>query len=250
MKLPAYIQKVKGEFPNINYLTAYIGLKRFQARDVKFFENVEEILDKVTPETVVYGGIPVMDKVFTHLGVKPHVDYYPEELKQFLGRCVFESTVAEVHKIVEEGCPLFVKPPYEIKKSFTGHVMNKFVDLIRMNHLEDNQKVICSELVKFVSEYRFFIHKDLGVLGCKHYAGDWAKTIDFSIGEVCRELFTKSPICYSLDMGLTKDGRTLLVECNDALSLGCYGLDPSMFSIMIVDRWSEIMKDVQTKTNS
>ncbi len=241
MKPIAYIQKVNGEFANINFLTAYIGLKRFQGYEVKFFEHAEEIVDYVTKETVVYAGIPVMDKVFARLGVKPNVPYYPEELISFMGRKTFTSTVNDAHVMVEDGTALFVKPAYSHKKSFTGHVMRKFVDLIRMNHLPGDTPVVCSEIVEFVSEYRFFVHRELGVLGCKHYAGDWKEVVDFELAEECRKAFVASPVAYSLDLGLTSDGRTFLVECNDALSLGCYGLDPSMFSIMIVDRWKEIM---------
>ncbi len=102
--------------------------------------------------------------------------------------------------------------------------------------------VHCSEVVKFVSEYRCFAHRDLGILGCKHYAGDWRETIDFDVPDACRKAYVGSPVAYSIDLGLTDDGRTLLVECNDALSLGCYGLDSSAFARMIADRWNEIFQ--------
>lgn len=242
MRPIAYIQKVKGEFSNINFLTAYIGLTRFQGYQARFFESFEEIENLITRETVVYGGIPIMDKVFRKLEVNPSVEYYPSELTPWLGRSVFKATVAEVYEMVENGRTLFVKPAYAQKKSFAGHLMVKFVDLIRMNHLPGETTVVCSEPVKFVSEYRFFMHKQHGALCAKHYAGDWKKVVDFDVADKCWKAWPNSPVAYSLDLGLTDDGRTLLVECNDALSLGCYGLDPSFFSIMIVDRWNEIMK--------
>lgn len=238
----AWIQKKDGEFSNINFLTAYIGLRKFQGYHVNFFEHAEDILETLTKETVVYAGIPVMEKVFKKLGVSPQVEYYPKALTPWMGRDVFTTTVDEVHEMVEGGRKLFVKPIYADKKTFNGVVMAKFIDLIRMNHLPGDRQVVCSEPVEFVSEYRFFVHRKLGVLGCKHYAGDWKKTIDFEVGEECRKAWKDSPIAYSLDMGVTTEGKTLLVECNDALSLGCYGLDPSMFSIMILDRWNEIME--------
>jgi hypothetical protein len=241
MKPIAYIQKVSGEFSNINFLTAYIGLTKFQGYQAKFFEKAEEIIPIVTKETIVYGGIPVMDKVFAQLGVKPSVPYWPIELTPYMGRKTWQLTVEEVHDKVEAGESFFVKPRYEQKKKFTGRVMKKFIDLLHLRQLEMTDVVDCSEIVEFVSEYRFFAHSKLGLLGCKHYAGEWNKVVDFQVAEDCRKAFTCSPVAYSLDLGVTSDGRTLLVECNDALSLGCYGLDPSMFSIMIVDRWNEIV---------
>ncbi len=242
MKPIVYIQKTKGEFPNINFLTAYIGMTKFQGYEAKFFEKVEDILPYVSKDTIVYGGIPVMDKVFAKLGVKSDVPYWPIELTPFMGRKTWTCTVAEVYdRVLNKGEVFFVKPSYAQKKTFTGHVMNKYIDLIRLHHMEQTDIVQCSEVVTFVSEYRFFAHSQLGILGCKHYAGDWKQVVDFEVGEQCRKAFTASPVAYSIDLGLTKDGRTLLVECNDALSLGCYGLDPSMFSIMILDRWNEIV---------
>ncbi len=239
----AWIQKKDGEFSNINFLTAYIGLRKFQGYHVNFFEHAEEILETLTKETVVYAGIPVMEKVFKKLNVRPNVDYYPSALADWMDRKIFFAKVSDVYERVENGEKLFVKPSYEDKKTFNGTVMTKFIDLIRMNNLPPDRLVVCSEPIEFVSEYRCFIHRELGVLGCKHYAGDWKKVIDFDLADVCRKAWTDSPIAYSLDLGLTKEGKTLLVECNDALSLGCYGLDPSMFSIMILDRWNEIMKE-------
>src|SRR5690348_11398166 len=96
MKPIAYIQRKDGQFPNINFLTAYIGLTKFFGYQVEFFENAEEILDKVIKETVVYGGIPVMNKVFAKLGVKPKVEYYPEELREYFGRGIELVPVSKV----------------------------------------------------------------------------------------------------------------------------------------------------------
>lgn len=239
----AFIQKKNGEFSNINFLTAFIALRKFFGYRVEFFEHAEEILDRVTRETIVYAGIPVMDKVFEKLGVSPRVEYYPVELSRYLGRFVGLTTVSAVRDGIdcENPKPMFVKPTIDAKKSFTGLVCRKFIDLLHFHHMKETDHLWVSDVTEFVSEYRCFIHKSLGVLGVKHYRGDWKKMIHPDIPDECRRFFTNSPIAYSLDLGLTSDGRTLLVECNDALSLGCYGLDPSFFGIMIVDRWKEIM---------
>lgn len=38
--------------------------------------------------------------------------------------------------------------------------------------------------------------------------------------------YAEAPAAYALDVGLTKDGKAVIVEVNDGYSLGCYGLDP------------------------
>jgi hypothetical protein len=43
-----------------------------------------------------------------------------------------------------------------------------------------------------------------------------------------------------MDWGVTRDERTLLVEVNDAYSLGSYGLDPLVYAPMLADRWFEM----------
>lgn len=246
MKNIVYVQKVSGEFSNINFLTAYLGLKRFYGYDVRFFEKFEEIENVITKETIVYAGIPVMDRVFAKLGVCPRVEYYPEELYPFLGRSVELVKASYVRDAIDgenpNPCKLFVKPVVSAKKSFTGLVCSKFIDLLHFQHLAEDDLVWISDPVEFISEYRCFMHRELGVLGVKHYKGDWRGLIEVYKPEKCAEAFKSAPIAYSLDLGVTKEGKTLLVECNDALSLGCYGLDPSAFSRMIVDRWTEIMQ--------
>ena len=47
--------------------------------------------------------------------------------------------------------------------------------------------------------------------------------------------FDKKYIC------VTKDGRTLLVEFNDAYSLGAYGLADIYYAKLISARWSQLL---------
>ena len=45
----------------------------------------------------------------------------------------------------------------------------------------------------------------------------------------------------SMDICVTKDGRTLLVEFNDAYSLGAYGLPDIYYAKLISARWSQLL---------
>ena len=45
----------------------------------------------------------------------------------------------------------------------------------------------------------------------------------------------------SIDIGVTNDGRTLLIECNDAYSLGSYGLEDYKYAKLLSARWSQLL---------
>jgi hypothetical protein len=50
-----------------------------------------------------------------------------------------------------------------------------------------------------------------------------------------------APIACALDFGVSADGRTLLIEANDAFALGAYGLDAVVYANMLEDRWLQIV---------
>ena len=50
------------------------------------------------------------------------------------------------------------------------------------------------------------------------------------------------PAACSMDVCCTRDGRTLLVELNDAYALGCYGLPKIAYAKFISARWSELLE--------
>lgn len=57
---------------------------------------------------------------------------------------------------------------------------------------------------------------------------------------------TKKDILYSVDIkriieaGITEE--SVLIECNDAWSIGSYGLDPIIYTNILLKRWFEIVK--------
>jgi hypothetical protein len=55
------------------------------------------------------------------------------------------------------------------------------------------------------------------------------------------ETWAERPMACSMDIGVTKDGRTLLVELNDAYALGCYGLPAIYYAKLISARWSQLL---------
>ena len=48
------------------------------------------------------------------------------------------------------------------------------------------------------------------------------------------------PAGCALDFGITDDGQTLLIEFNDGFSLENYGVEPTLYAILLTARWAEI----------
>lgn len=66
---------------------------------------------------------------------------------------------------------------------------------------------------------------------------------DSNIITNCLNDYKEQPSGFTLDFGVTDDGRTLLIEVNDAFSLGCYGLDPLAYAKLLETRWAELTKN-------
>ena len=49
------------------------------------------------------------------------------------------------------------------------------------------------------------------------------------------------PAGRAIDLGVTSDGRTLLVEVNDGFALGSYGLDDVTYALLLSARWAELV---------
>jgi len=50
------------------------------------------------------------------------------------------------------------------------------------------------------------------------------------------------PSACSMDICVTEEEKTLLMEFNDAYSLGYYGLAPILYAKLISARWSQILE--------
>jgi hypothetical protein len=192
--------------------------------------------------TVVYGGVGSVRTVLHHIGRPlPNLPDFPESIRQFAGRKVWDSTLAEIFRILNqepERLPLHVKPHRQ--KLFTGVVVREFKDLLRTAGLPDDTPILMQEVVEFVSEWRAIIlHHE--ILNVAHYKGDPLLFPDPAPIKAAVEAFSDQPVAYALDWGITSDGRTLLVETNDAHSLGNYGLRGYIYCDVITARWHELM---------
>lgn len=234
-----YIRCREGEIPDsVNNFAAYDGFRQLGAEIVPFygFGDVEEIKD-FGPNVGISGYlVDIWLALKTIQKPKPTPIDYPEELTDYLGRSIKSSTLGEVRKILD---PIFVKPKED--KLFTGY-LTRMGDGDRNSVLcPDDTEVWTSDLVKFVTEYRVFV-MDSKIIGAHFYKGNWGIVPNRDIIESAVKAFTKAPRGYSLDFGVTDDGKTLLVEANDGYALGNYGLNSVLYARLIEARWEELTR--------
>lgn len=157
---------------------------------------------------------------------------YPSSLRPFLRRPVTLVKVADL------SFPAFVKPT--VTKLFTGVVARNVSDL--PDHVPLTLEVWESPIVSFTAEYRVYVNRG-HIIGIGRY-DDLDTTASPSLDEVHAMIaaFDSAPIAYSIDVGIDADGRTTLVEVNDAWALGLYAnaMHPVTYVNMLISRWREL----------
>lgn len=236
--MKAYIQTDKnGEFYNVNAFIAYEGFRNFGYETGKFVD-AGEISDD-NPENILVGGIGNVRKRLKNLNIaRPDKEIdYPEELKPFLKRRVWESTINTIFKD-KNSRNIFIKPKTETKL-FAGKVISHEMDFLGLIDQEKDTEIWCSERIDFKTEWRCFIrYKE--ILDIRKYKGDWDTKLDVKTVENAIEPFTSQPNSYALDFGITGNNETVLVEVNDGHSLGTYAISSAHYAKFLSARWSEL----------
>lgn len=221
---------------------AFIGFQTLGIETATFswVDDIKEIPD-LGPEVGISGYIGDVHEGLRCLGapIPPNVDY-PEALTDFLGRRIWTGTLGEVRASLS---PVFVKP--QAHKAFTGFLWGGQADQTSRRRIvthSDDVPVFMADPVHFVAEYRSFIfHRN--VIDCRRYKGDWSVAPNREVVEsAVKAMGEHSLDAYSLDWGVTHDGRTLLVEMNEGYSLGHYGLSPVSYARMLAARWHQMTK--------
>lgn len=213
----------------------------WQGIEVEKFYLPADIRTKVHRDTLVHGGVSAVKSSLRYLGVQvPEVPDAPECLLPWFGRKIWESSMADIRNR-KTSEPVFIKP-LKLQKSFIGCVYTGSVtDLIQTADIPDDMELLCSEPVKFISEYRILVHNRM-IYDCRFYAGDPTLFPNISMAQEAIRAFDDQPCGYSLDIGVVESGETLIVEVNDAFALGNYGAAYLPYTNMVIDRWKEIVR--------
>lgn len=246
MSSSVIIQKERGEFVNANGFTAWQGFEE-RGYEIHFFDWKQMTSGDVPieREAITVGSVVFVRRALSQLGVQPPPLDYPPQLAKYLGRKIWQTTWAEVRaRIDNPGVPLFVKP-YDQDKAFAGYVVSAFRDLIRTAKWPGTMRLWASDVLPFVSEWRFFVRRGQ-IIGVGHYKGDPLRFPDLSIVRAAIEDYSEdAPVAFAIDFGIAEGGGTILVELNDGFSLGCLGMGPLAYSGFLEDRWKQLVGSSQ-----
>jgi len=236
MDYTIWIQSVDNYPISDDTMSAFIGFRE-KGGNIKLFEDIEEV--PISRYNIIVGFIEETSKYFKKLGIETPLSLnIPSEIRHYAGRKISETTMGEFRK--DNTYPIFAKPN-GLAKEFVAGVIKKTEDkILFLKDVPDESPVLLSEVVSFTSEWRgYVINGELQTI--KHYLGDFRIFPDTKIIESAIKDYKSAPIGYSIDFGITNDGKTLLIECNDGWSLGNYGLDSSTYSKLLAKRWLQII---------
>lgn len=231
-----------------NMANAMYGFMEMGAEIVPYRE-IGDIIDRVERTDIVLDYVDQCRSVFAKFDVLSDLPDYPEELGKIMGRKVWKDIINNIAR--NEGkwsAGYFVKPVRD--KAFTGRVIKIIHDLMGCGNSQEDFEVLVSEPIEIAAEWRCFIMYDdiadvrpYGSFNGSRYDG-YLYHYDSCVLQEMMKAFVSwdlRPMGCSMDICRTKDGRTLLVEINDAYALGCYGLPGVVYAKLISARWSQIM---------
>ena len=230
-----FVQAKNGIPLDYDHFNAYCGFREM-GFEVVFFENHKE-LSESSEEDVVVGYIGTVRRRLEDFNVEIVDTDYPICLEKYLGRKMWKATINEINANPDLW-PVFVKPINN--KKFVGRAIYTPADLIGCGSCYENAPVICSEVLDVVAEYRTFVRYGK-IIDVRRYKGEWNIYPDADVIKSCVEDYVDAPFGYAIDFGVTRDGKTVLIEVNNTCSLGSYGLFCVDYAKLLSARWSELM---------
>lgn len=197
---------------------------------------------KPEPGDVVAGSVKFVRAALKSLGKEPPTqDPYPIALRPWLHRQVWP--VVTLGRALESQVPVFVRPAKRWKV-FTGFVAET-PNPAQVHGVSRREPVWCSEVVRFVSEWRAYVVKgNARFVGFAKHGGDRSRAPNLASIDTAIAAFQGSPsapLAYAIDFGVLDTGETALVEVNDGFSVGAYDDVPAgVYWDMIATRWQEL----------
>lgn len=209
--------------------------------------HAESLRDR---STLPIGSVEFIRKAMAIAGItEPDNLSYPDALRSFLEREVRLAALDEIRG------RCFIKPM--VTKIFTGFVFDESCALADlddhdreqlevMSSLSSQTMVWVSDAVQWLNEYRYYILEGR-IVGEARYddADDELTAPNRSVVDEMVRMFASSnqgPVAFSLDVGVMSNGKTALIECNDAWALGYYKgtISPKHYLEMLWRRWEQM----------
>lgn len=149
----------------------------------------------------------------------------PDKLleQRFTGRSVIKSDINsdELSRFISKLDKFFIKSLDRSKSDYTG-----IYDRIHLESIKDKlgQRVLVSDKVDIISEWRCFVLKGK-IIDIRQYLGELGKQYDLNKIRQMVLTWTDSPPAYTLDIALTSEGNTIIIEAHNFLSCGLYGFE-------------------------
>lgn len=204
-------------------------------------------------DTLPMGSVEYVQHAMRLAGIAEpaNLSYHPS-IYGFLGREIRATTVGE-QLYSASTAPIFIKP--QATKTFTGFVLNGG----RLDkHDADQLRIMCSlpgptplwtsPVVDFMSEWRVYVMAG-EIIGLARYDDreelTWAPD-QAVIGNAVGKAWDGLQHPFALDVGVLADGQTVVVELNDAWSIGLYGGPKSLsgqdYLRYLFARWKTLKK--------
>jgi hypothetical protein len=223
-----------------------LGFKE-RGAEIVLFEDIMEV--PISKNNILVADIDATHTHLKRMGIEPPKALnVPEELIEFAGRNIRYMTMGEFKQ--DKQLPVFIKGnglAKEYGDIFNAGVITKESSRRDFfNGVPDTFPVLISDYMDIVSEWRgYVINGELK--GIKHYLGDIRVFPDMSVVDKAINKYVTGPAGYSIDFGITADGKTILIECNRGYSLGNYGLEPTLYSLLLAKCWIEMITNYATK---
>ena len=195
---------------------------------------------KQEQDAIYYGNVGFIDHIANIFQYpKRPIAHVPLELqRRFAGRNIDSVLLSEALAQSKKEL-IFIKPRPSRHKEFTGLVLNNNSALIDIANYPLDEYVLMSPALNILSEWRCFV-LDNEIIDAKHYKGDFRISPDWDVAMHAAKAWSDSPSAWSLDVGITDRDNTIVIECNDVMSLGMYGLSTAKAAALLVSRWEQI----------
>ena len=157
--------------------------------------------------------------------------------RKFTGREIQILSYDEMTAYLDRNGPRFIKSATKCKEFPAGKYDKNSIESIEksINYLHKSHRFMISELIHLLAEWRLFIHKGK-ILDCKQYMGSWESRFDEAFVKEMVASIPKSIIpytSYTVDIGLTDTGSTVLIEAHNFISCGLYGFEhPDLYKMV------------------
>lgn len=229
MKKVYYCTKEFIDYDIANFVNGFIHLGYTPER--KKVINIAELNE----EDVYVSSFNHIGELF---GEWNEIEDYPFEIRDYLKRIPSQDSWGHILKC--DSGHHFIKP---VKKGLFTPFVSKLpiqnnIDMMPYLHVSERAECWIQDPLTILTEWRVFV-LDGGILDIRNYAGDpFLQPSKKFVQAVVNRLDLPQP--YILDVGVCKERGEFVVELNEAMGFGTYGLRPDLSAKIYLARWGQV----------